>query len=161
MSRGLFVSRATAVDVPALAAIAAVCSTHPWSSQQIRDEVSRGGGDGVLVAWGPSGASAAICASCSYRVAMDEMEILDLAVLPGWRRQGVARLLVLLALRRGERRGARSAHLEVRAGNQPAIRLYGSLGFEAVGVRRGYYSSPVEDALLMRRRLDAGAPPLG
>ena len=43
------------------------------------------------------------------------------------------------------------ALLEVRESNQPAIELYRSLGFVAVGTRRNYYSQPQEDALVLRK----------
>jgi ribosomal protein S18 acetylase RimI-like enzyme len=56
-----------------------------------------------------------------------------------------------MALRRAARAGARVALLEVRAGNVAARALYESLGFRACGVRREYYTAPVEDAVLMRR----------
>jgi ribosomal-protein-alanine N-acetyltransferase len=80
----------------------------------------------------------------------DEMEILDVAVLPSSRRRGVARFLVSLALRRAARAGAGTAFLEVRAGNSGARALYAGLGFREAGVRRSYYREPVEDAVLMR-----------
>ena len=48
------------------------------------------------------------------------------------------------------------AGLEVRAGNSAALALYAGLGFEASGRRRGYYSEPTEDAILLaKRRLGA------
>ena len=42
-------------------------------------------------------------------------------------------------------------HLEVRVGNETAIRLYERMGFTGDGIRKAYYSDPVEDALLMTR----------
>ena len=48
---------------------------------------------------------------------------------------------------------AESVSLEVRASNLPAIALYGSFGFERVGVRRGMYSSPKEDGLVMIKKV--------
>jgi ribosomal-protein-alanine N-acetyltransferase len=54
-------------------------------------------------------------------------------------------------MRKASRTGAVRALLEVRAGNREALALYESLGFRRVGVRRGYYRDPAEDALLMTR----------
>jgi ribosomal-protein-alanine N-acetyltransferase len=51
----------------------------------------------------------------------------------------------------GARMGARRATLEVRRSNEPARRLYERLGFSIAGVRRAYYSHPVEDALVLWR----------
>jgi ribosomal-protein-alanine N-acetyltransferase len=58
---------------------------------------------------------------------------------------------VRLAMARGARAGARRALLEVRAGNTPARALYASLGFTDRGVRRGYYTAPLEDAVVLER----------
>ena len=49
-------------------------------------------------------------------------------------------------------RGITTIHLEVRTGNSGAIRLYERSGFTRDGIRKGYYSDPVEDALLMTYR---------
>jgi [ribosomal protein S18]-alanine N-acetyltransferase len=94
-----------------------------------------------------------IAAYCVFRVVADEMEVLSLAVTPEWRRQGLGRWLARLALAMGARNGARAAFLEVRAGNEPARRLYGLLGFEVTGRRARYYKDPVEDAVVLARPL--------
>jgi ribosomal-protein-alanine acetyltransferase len=83
--------------------------------------------------------------------APDEREILNLAVDPAYRRRGVARRLMERQLReRRLRQGKGSWFLEVRESNEPAIRLYESLGFRASGRREGYYSNPVEAGIVMR-----------
>ena len=76
----------------------------------------------------------------------DEIEILNLAVDPPFRRRGVARGLIteLLANFRG------SVYLEVRQSNIAARKLYHSMGFEAIGVRKDYYDSPGESAIVMK-----------
>ena len=91
-----------------------------------------------------------LLAFCSFQVVLDELHILDFAVLPERRRQGLGRRLLRRVLELGARRGARVALLEVRSSNQAALGLYRSAGFEVAGVRRGYYSNPSEDALLLR-----------
>ena len=50
-----------------------------------------------------------------------------------------------------EQQGVTTIHLEVRTGNETAIRLYERMGFVGDGIRKAYYSDPVEDALLMTR----------
>ena len=77
--------------------------------------------------------------------APDELEILNVAVDPPFRRRGVARTLIqyLLAQHRG------TVYLEVRQSNDAARKLYQSLGFEAIAVRQDYYTSPVESAIVM------------
>jgi ribosomal-protein-alanine N-acetyltransferase len=81
---------------------------------------------------------------------LDQAELGNVAVTPAARRRGVGRMLVEAALRRVRRRGARECFLEVRESNVGARRLYEELGFSAIGRRRRYYASPVEDALVMR-----------
>jgi ribosomal-protein-alanine N-acetyltransferase len=79
----------------------------------------------------------------------EEMHILNLAAAPEQRRQGVAKKLVLAALKRAYQQGATRAFLEVRVSNEKAQKLYSNLGFTGTSVRRGYYDSPVEDAVMM------------
>jgi [ribosomal protein S18]-alanine N-acetyltransferase len=78
-------------------------------------------------------------------------------VAPEVRGQGVGARLLDDALAAARRNGATAAYLEVRDSNAAARALYASRGFEQVGRRRNYYRKPVEDALVMRRVLDAGA----
>jgi len=154
---GVFIDLAGTADAPALAALQQACFSHPWTLRQVEDEIAAGPPGGVLVARrGGPGAEVAILAACAYRVVADEAHVLDVTVSPAWRRRGLARRLVSLALLRSLRAGARSAQLEVRAGNSAALALYAGLGFEASGRRRGYYSEPTEDAILLaKRRLGA------
>jgi [ribosomal protein S18]-alanine N-acetyltransferase len=79
----------------------------------------------------------------------DEMHILNLAVKPSYRRQRIARKLVLAAIKRARQKGARRAYLEVRVSNAAAMKLYSDLGFTGIAVRRDYYDAPIEDAVLM------------
>ena len=75
-----------------------------------------------------------------------EAEILNLAVLPDFKRQGIAtRLLAEVT--------APAVFLDVRASNAPAIAFYRKHGFLKTGHRRKYYARPVEDAIMMTRRL--------
>lgn len=80
----------------------------------------------------------------------DEGELGDLAVHPDVRRRGVGRRLVHACLNEARRRRARSLFLEVRSSNLAARGLYQALGFHVVGLRKSYYRSPVEDAVVMR-----------
>jgi ribosomal-protein-alanine N-acetyltransferase len=86
--------------------------------------------------------------------AANEAELGDIAVLPEERNRGLGRWILEGALREARRRGAEQVYLEVRDSNTDARRLYEKAGFETVGTRPSYYSEPVEDAILMRRRLD-------
>ena len=87
------------------------------------------------------------------RLSGEEGEILNLAVLPGYRRQGVGRRLLEHGLALLVGRGVREAYLEVRESNLAARDLYLGFGFRPVGVRPHYYRNPAEDALVLRARL--------
>jgi ribosomal-protein-alanine acetyltransferase len=80
------------------------------------------------------------------KLASDEYEILNLAVAPESRRQGIARALVSMCL--AGFRG--TVYLEVRPSNLPARQLYRSLGFEESTVRPDYYQNPSEAAIVMK-----------
>ncbi len=75
-----------------------------------------------------------------------EIELLNLAVAPGFRRRGVGRALVAELIRRS--RG--DIFLEVRASNLGALAFYAALGFQPAGRRSGYYQGPEEDAVVMK-----------
>jgi len=82
-----------------------------------------------------------------------EIHITNLAVHLEWRHRGVGRAILAAALSEGVARGVTLAFLEVRPGNAPAVALYGSLGFQIIGRRSGYYFDTGEDALVMEARL--------
>jgi ribosomal-protein-alanine N-acetyltransferase len=142
---------ATPADLTELAALEATCFTHPWTEAQIAEEMSVAPPGGVFVLEGPPPRpeTAAICAYCAFRVLLDEMHVMNVAVAPKARRRGLARRLLAFALRRAARAGARTAFLELRAGNREALALYESLGFRVLSRRRGYYRQPFEDALVL------------
>jgi ribosomal-protein-alanine N-acetyltransferase len=90
-------------------------------------------------------------AYCSAWLLPGELHINNLAVVPAWRRQGLARQLLRAVLGAAEAEGTSRATLEVRRSNLAAIRLYEGLGFTATAVRPDYYLEPVEDALVLWR----------
>ncbi len=80
---------------------------------------------------------------------VDETHIASIAVHPDYREQGIARKLLITALRSSYAWGARMATLEVRVSNLAAQSLYRDFGFEVVGRRPRYYIDNNEDALIM------------
>jgi ribosomal-protein-alanine N-acetyltransferase len=80
---------------------------------------------------------------------VDAWHVMNIAVAPPYRRQGVASLLLAELFRVTEGDGRRGYTLEVRVSNAAAIKLYERLGFQPTGVRRGYYTDNREDALVM------------
>ena len=95
----------------------------------------------------------AVLAYCAAWLIFDELHINSLAVLPEWRRRHIGAALLVGVLEASRAEGARRATLEVRASNEPARQLYERFGFEQAGVRRGYYTNTVEDALILWAQL--------
>ncbi len=87
--------------------------------------------------------------------AADEGELGDIAVVPERRGEGIGRRLLRESISVAASRGTRSLYLEVRESNDVARRLYEKVGFNVVGVRKQYYTEPVEDAIVMRLDLHA------
>lgn len=84
-----------------------------------------------------------------YTLHYDEAEILNIAVLDKARQRGVGRKLLTLLMRDAASHGAERITLEVRESNEPARRLYDSMGFRPCGRRKNYYEKPKEDALIL------------
>ncbi len=80
----------------------------------------------------------------------DEAEIASVCVDPAYRRLGGGTKLLQTLLRQARLSGAQNVYLEVRASNRAAQELYRCAGFECIGVRKRYYTNPLEDAVLMR-----------
>jgi [ribosomal protein S18]-alanine N-acetyltransferase len=91
----------------------------------------------------------AVAAFCSCWILADELHINTIGVDMRYRRQGLATHLMRHVMAEAARRGARRATLEVRESNAAARRLYERLGYRVAAVRRGYYSQPEEDALIL------------
>lgn len=85
---------------------------------------------------------------CLYH-ALDEGEIVNVAVSQAYRKQGTGYELVSELMKRGMALGVRYFYLEVREHNLPAIKLYEKLGFSVVGTRKNFYQKPAENALIM------------
>ncbi len=123
--------------------------SQPWSRQIFDRELKNKWSTG-LVAYlpGADGRRWAVGYVVAWLV-VGEVHILNLAVDPSARRQGVGRALMVHVLASFEAKGATKATLEVRRSNVGAQALYESLGFVRAGVRRGYYSDNGEDAFVM------------
>jgi ribosomal-protein-alanine N-acetyltransferase len=150
----VFLEAAGEKDLGALCELESRCFSNPWTPAQLRGEMAEPSRGGVLILRAPleeREGRQTLVAYCAFRLVADEFHLHSLAVSPDFRGRRLGQRLLRVALGLGRRRGAATAHLEVRRSNAPAIALYASQGFEVVGVRRGYYRLPEEDALLMSR----------
>jgi [ribosomal protein S18]-alanine N-acetyltransferase len=142
-------------DVDAVLAIQAAC---PEIAQWTREDYV-GAAAGTMHGWvaerigGAAPSAPVVVGFLVARSTLPEMEILNLAVAPAFRRHGVGTDLLdaVLAWARGS--GATQAMLEVRAANDAALRLYHRHGFVVAGRRARYYANPVDDALLLTAEL--------
>ena len=139
-------------DLSEVMAIEVVSFSLPWTEEMFANELGAGTLAGVLVARvAAAGSLPSVVGYICFWLVSDELHINNLAVHPRWRKRGIARELLRAALQQGRRGGAHAAFLEVRASNVAAQGLYRQFDFEPVGVRRRYYTHPIEDAVIMCR----------
>ena len=134
------------------AAVEQACfSDRPWTAEQFREELSIDFSR-TFIAYldgGTNGVSAA--GFVNVWITPPTATINNIAVMPEYRRQGIADLLIERAREVCE--GLDELTLEVRVSNTPAISLYEKHGFKNVGRRRNFYENPREDAFIMTRGL--------
>jgi ribosomal-protein-alanine N-acetyltransferase len=128
--------------------------TNPWTREMYLSELEN---RGVSYCFLAKDANGHVVGFCSFWRVLDELHINNLAVKPEVRRLGAGSALLERVLREGTRLGARRVTLEVRRSNEPARLLYERFGFSVTGVRPGYYTKPVEDALVLWREDLKGA----
>ncbi len=139
----------TVADLPMVASLERASYAFPWNEQVFSDCLRVGylcvviDTDDGLVGYAVMSMGAG------------EAHLLNLCVAESLRRQGVGRRLLLAVLVQARDSGVRDAFLEVRRSNRIAMRLYESIGFRQVGLRRGYYQARDgrEDALVFRLEL--------
>lgn len=90
---------------------------------------------------------------CGAVTVLDEGDITNVCVSADARRRGIASALIRELTARTLEQGVTTLHLEVRKSNDAAISLYQKEGFVQDGLRKGYYESPTEDAVLMSRHI--------
>ncbi|MEJ5241497.1 MAG: ribosomal protein S18-alanine N-acetyltransferase [Anaerolineales bacterium] len=146
----LEIRRMQLTDLEAVVALDRLSFSLPWSERTFRYELTE---NPAARAW-VAEKDGAIVGMLLLWLIVDEAHIATLAVHPEHRQQGIARRLLLRALRAAWEEGARRAFLEVRVSNLAAQNLYRQLGFEVSGRRPRYYRDNNEDALLMTLKED-------
>ena len=135
-------------DLDAVLAIEQASFTNPWTREMYQADLENRGVSHCYLVRDTAGA---VIGFCSFWLVLDELHINNLAVAPERRREGAGSALLREVMSAAARLGARRATLEVRRSNETAQRLYERLGFRVAGIRRAYYTSPVEDALVLWR----------
>lgn len=88
-----------------------------------------------------------------FWLVVDEAHITKVTITAPYRNQGHGRMLLRFLLQKAAALGANTVRLEVRESNEPARRLYAAMGFEEIGLRRGYYAQTNETAVVMSQSL--------
>lgn len=139
------IRRMTLEDIPAVVVLDQLSFTLPWPERSFRFELTDNPASrcwvvdldgkiiGMIVVW----------------LLVDEAHVATIATHPDYRRQGIAKELLLYALRYMSKEGAVTSFLEVREGNNAALEMYRRFGYEESGRRKRYYKDTDEDAILM------------
>jgi len=133
-------------DLDAVVALDAMVSNPAWSRAMFESELTTNQFAGFWVAKLPAGG---VCGYIGFWIVFEELHLLNVAVHPGWQRQGVAARLVQAVFEAAMAKGVTRALLEVRASNLAAQQLYARFGFHVIARRAGYYTQPSEEALIM------------
>ncbi len=148
MTSGLRFAAMTDADLDAVLALEAHSFDDPWTAEHFRGELANRHSHPQLLWSGDE-----LVGYIVYWLIIDELEILNVAIAPRLRRQGLGRTLVDYVIETALDANARHISLEVRRSNVAAIALYTDQGFAPIAVRKGYYAARKEDAIVMRRDL--------
>ena len=149
MTSPLSLRAMTASDVPEVARIETTAFSTPWSEATFRSLLERSGVELWVAEWGGELAAYAI-----LRRVQDEGELANIAVRSDLRGRGIGSRLLSRMLKVAEDSGVRSLYLEVRESNELAREMYARRGFQEIGVRKGYYEGPREDARVLKKSLE-------
>ena len=140
-------------DVEIVAQLEPLCFPTPWSPGTYRREISRNRrGSYWVVRPGVQVSGERVPPILAYAgmwLLGDEAHITTIATHPAWRRRRLGEWILLRLLGAAWATEVRLVTLEVREHNAPAQALYKKLGFQQVGIRKGYYHDTGEDALLL------------
>ena len=141
----LIIRKMTVEDAPAAHELDSLSFTLPWPERSLHYEVA---GNPAARCWAAE-LDGRLVGMLVLWMIVDEAHIATVATHPDFRRQGIAKCLLVEALESAYNEGAQRALLEVRAGNEVALKMYARFGFEEVGRRERYYKDNNEDAILM------------
>lgn len=120
--------------------------THPWSEESFKSELKKDSSVKIVALDNEKVLGYAV-----LETILDEGSLLIIAVSELHRKKGIAQALFDRLEEVREEKNLSFITLEVRSSNESALALYKKKGFETVAVRKGYYSSPIEDAVIMTK----------
>ena len=130
--------------VSQIARLEAQCFSDPWSEKSVASEL-----ENPLSLWLVAEENGQVFGYVGSQTVLDESDMMNVAVDPGFRRQGIARALIETLIAELAKMGSRCLRLEVRVSNENARALYERMGFLKLGLRKNYYHNPKEDALIL------------
>lgn len=136
-------------DLPDVAEIEAACFSDPWTEQGLAESLDDQCTTMLVALY-----DGVVCGYVSLMYADEHGYIPRVCVRSAYRRRGIASELMDTAETAARVYGCTDITLDVRESNSAAIALYESLGYRALGVRRGFYSNPIEAAVVMRKDLE-------
>ena len=143
----MIITEMTEKHVAQVAELEKICfGSAAWSENSIASELKN-----QLSLWLVALDGETVAGYVGSQTVMDESDMMNVAVHPDCRRQGIAEELVNALADALREKESRCLTLEVRASNEPAKKLYEKLGFVSVGLRKNYYRNPREDALILRK----------
>ncbi len=145
LPEGIEVRPLRRADIASVVAIESEAFTTPWQASTFENLLGRDGIELMVMTDRVEG----VIGYAVLWVILDQGELANLALTTNRRGAGLGAHLLQHVLERARVRGVEKLFLEVRASNERAIELYRSFGFEDVGIRKGYYDQPREDAKVM------------
>lgn len=146
-ARNIRLRRMTSLDLPEVLAIERRSFPNPWPPATFEGEIQNLGLSHPVVVVDEE--ADRVAGYIIYWVIRDEAQINNIAVHPDYRRRRIAENMLRRVLDALKNEGIQFVTLEVRAGNAGARALYDKLGFKPIGLRKEYYTNPVEDAVVM------------
>ena len=138
----------TPADVPTVFDMDRICFSEVWSEQTFLDLFQYTSNHYYVAEQGH-----ALCGFAGISVAGDTADVMKIGVLPEYRRMGAAQQLLQRLLTKAKEIGCEQVMLEVRESNEAARQLYRKNEFEELAVRKQYYTQPVENGIVMNRKL--------
>ncbi|MBQ4429306.1 MAG: ribosomal protein S18-alanine N-acetyltransferase [Clostridia bacterium] len=135
----------TLPDIEQVYEIECASFSQPWSVESLIGEVV----ENDVACYYVAECNGRIVGYAGEWVMYDESHMTNIAVIPEFRRSGVATRLILSLMRAASSKGAKRMTLEVREFNFGAQALYASLSFAKVGIRKKYYSDTGENAFIL------------
>jgi ribosomal-protein-alanine N-acetyltransferase len=136
-------------DIDQVLVIEKASFPSPWERKAFESELENPNARNIVVKEKKTDKTERVVAYVCFRCVTDEIHIVNIAVLPEYRRRGIGAGLLQAVIAEARQQPCEEIVLEVRATNQSAILFYKKFGFKIVGRLPAYYSESGEDALLM------------